>query len=49
VGRITQTLQMVDQITHQNVNVATTTEGAVQQLSGEVKELENLIKRRQKG
>jgi methyl-accepting chemotaxis protein len=49
VGRITQTLQMVDQITHQNVNVAATTEGAVQQLSGEVKELENLIKRRQKG
>ncbi|MDR1923273.1 MAG: methyl-accepting chemotaxis protein [Planctomycetaceae bacterium] len=48
VNRISVTLQDVDQITQQNVELSTTTENAAQQLASEVKELQNLMERLRK-
>jgi PAS domain S-box-containing protein len=44
VNRMSQTLHAVDQITQQNVELSSTTEGAAQQLALEVRELQNLMK-----
>lgn len=43
VNRMTTTLQTVDQITQQNVELASTTANATQMLSGEVNELQELM------
>ena len=43
VGRMTDTLQSVDQITKQNVDLASTTTNAVQLLVSEIKELQDLM------
>ena len=48
VGRMTGTLQSVDQITKQNVELASTTTNAVQLLVAEIKELQELMARLRK-
>ncbi|MDR3108502.1 MAG: methyl-accepting chemotaxis protein [Planctomycetaceae bacterium] len=48
VGRMTDMLQTVDQITKHNVELSSTTTDAAQQLSLEVKELQSLMEKLQK-
>ncbi|MGL4944577.1 MAG: methyl-accepting chemotaxis protein [Thermoguttaceae bacterium] len=45
VGRMTQTLQTVEGITQQNLGLASTTSDAVQQLSTQVSQLQELLQR----
>ena len=48
VNRMTQTLQTVDQITQQNVDLSSTTANASQLLTSEVRQLQDLMKRLRK-
>lgn len=48
VNRMSTILQSIDQITQQNVELSSTTEGSARQLASEVGELQNLMKRLQK-